>query len=81
MGVSFGGMVAQELAVTWPERVERLALLCTSPGGAGGASYPLHELAALPEAERERLGNGTPRFALHARSGSPRIRATARSPT
>jgi 3-oxoadipate enol-lactonase len=35
--------------VTWPERIERLALLCTSPGGAGGASYPLHELAALPE--------------------------------
>ena len=42
-GISFGGMVAQELAVTAPERVERLALLCTSPGGAA-ASYPLHEL-------------------------------------
>lgn len=54
VGVSFGGMVAQELAVTWPERVERLALLCTSPGGPGGASYPLHELAQLPEKERER---------------------------
>lgn len=26
LGVSFGGMVAQELAVTSPERVERLAL-------------------------------------------------------
>lgn len=51
-GVSFGGMVAQELAVTWPERVTRLALLCTSPGGAGGSSYPLHELADLPDAER-----------------------------
>jgi pimeloyl-ACP methyl ester carboxylesterase len=51
VGVSFGGMVAQELAVTAPDRVERLALLCTSPGGAGGASYPLHELATLPEAE------------------------------
>src|ERR1700710_3155635 len=25
VGISFGGMVAQELAVTWPERVERLA--------------------------------------------------------
>ena len=40
VGVSFGGMVAQELAVTAPERVERLALMCTSPGGAGGSSYP-----------------------------------------
>lgn len=44
VGISFGGMVAQEFAVTYPERVERLALLCTSPGGAY-ASYPLHKLA------------------------------------
>jgi pimeloyl-ACP methyl ester carboxylesterase len=47
LGVSFGGMVAQEVAVTAPGRVERLALLCTSSGGAGGSSYPLHELEAL----------------------------------
>jgi pimeloyl-ACP methyl ester carboxylesterase len=52
VGISFGGMVAQELATTWPERVERLALLCTSSGGAGGSSYPLHELASLAPAER-----------------------------
>ena len=44
VGTSFGGMVAQEFAVTWPERVERLGLVCTSPGG-DFASYPLHELA------------------------------------
>jgi 3-oxoadipate enol-lactonase len=61
VGVSFGGMVAQELAVTWPERVERLSLLCTSPGGAGPdgerlASYPLHELADLPVEERTAVG-------------------------
>ena len=56
VGVSFGGMVAQELAVTVPERVERLALCCTSPGGAGGASYPLHELASRPAAERAEIG-------------------------
>jgi len=56
IGVSFGGMVAQEFAVTWPARVERLALVCTSPGGAGGASYPLHELALQPEAERNAIG-------------------------
>lgn len=52
VGVSFGGMVAQELAVTWPERVTRLALACTSPGGSAGASYPLHELADLAPDER-----------------------------
>jgi pimeloyl-ACP methyl ester carboxylesterase len=43
LGMSFGGMVALELAVTAPERVERMALLCTSAGGAGGSSFPLHE--------------------------------------
>jgi pimeloyl-ACP methyl ester carboxylesterase len=47
VGLSFGGMVAQELAVAAPRRVERLALLCTSAGGAGGSSYPLHELEDL----------------------------------
>jgi 3-oxoadipate enol-lactonase len=52
VGTSFGGMVAQELAVTHPARIERLALLCTSPGGAGGASYPLHTLASEPPAAR-----------------------------
>ena len=51
VGMSFGGMVAQELAATVPDRVERLALLCTSPGGSL-PSYPLHDLAALPDAER-----------------------------
>ncbi len=55
IGISFGGMVAQEFAVSWPERVDRLALLCTSPGGAGGSSYPLHEVASLPVDEQERL--------------------------
>jgi pimeloyl-ACP methyl ester carboxylesterase len=56
IGTSFGGMVAQEFAVTFPERVERMALLCTSPGGAGGSSYPLHQLEQLPPDERMAQG-------------------------
>ena len=52
LGVSFGGMVAQEFAVTNPGRVERLALACTSAGGTGGSSYPLQKLQELPRGER-----------------------------
>jgi 3-oxoadipate enol-lactonase len=48
MGISFGGMVAQEFALRYPHRIERLVLACTSSGGAGGASYPFHEFADLP---------------------------------
>ena len=47
MGVSFGGMVAQELVLRHPTRVTRLVLACTSPGGAGGASFAFHEIGHL----------------------------------
>ena len=34
LGASLGGMIAQELAAGAPERVDRLVLCCTTPGGA-----------------------------------------------
>ena len=46
VGTSFGGMVALNLAVRRPDLVDRLVLVCTSPGGEH-ASYPLHELAEM----------------------------------
>lgn len=54
IGVSFGGMVAQELVLRHPRRVSRLVLACTSPGGAGGASYPFHEIGHLTGEARAR---------------------------
>tara|TARA_B100000579_G_scaffold95140_1_gene75285 strand:+ start:2570 stop:3496 length:927 start_codon:yes stop_codon:yes gene_type:complete len=52
VGVSFGGMVAQELIKRHPRKVSKLVLACTSAGGYGGSSYPLHELELLEEEER-----------------------------
>ena len=54
VGVSFGGMVAQELVLRHPQRVEALVLACTSPGGEGGASFPFHEIDHLKGEARAR---------------------------
>jgi 3-oxoadipate enol-lactonase len=54
IGVSFGGMVAQEFVLRHPRKVERLVLACTSPGGAGGASYPFHQIEHMGREERAR---------------------------
>lgn len=54
VGVSFGGMVAQELVLRHPHKVSRLVLACTSPGGAGGASFAFHEIEHLKGEARAR---------------------------
>ena len=41
LGTSLGGMVAQELALAVPERVDRLVLACTTPGGS--EAFPMPE--------------------------------------
>jgi pimeloyl-ACP methyl ester carboxylesterase len=55
VGVSFGGMVALELVLRHPDRVAKLALCSTSPGGEGGCSFPLHTLQNLPADERAQV--------------------------
>ena len=83
VGISFGGMVAQELAVTWPARVERLALVCTSPGGPDASSYPLHSLEELPVEERAAADDRAARHPVHtrvARHASRRPRARGARP-
>lgn len=40
VGTSLGGMVAQELALRRPERVDRLVLACTTPGGPRAFPMP-----------------------------------------
>ena len=45
-------MVAQELALRYPDKIRALALICTSAGGKGRASFPLHELEIMAPADR-----------------------------
>jgi 3-oxoadipate enol-lactonase len=58
LGISMGGMVAQELALAHPERVRTLALGCTYCGGEGSSLTTPAVLARLTEAmasgDRER---------------------------
>jgi 3-oxoadipate enol-lactonase len=57
LGTSLGGMVAQEFALSFPERVDRLVLVCTTPGGERAVPMPaqtvrlMQEAAALPQEE------------------------------
>jgi 3-oxoadipate enol-lactonase len=55
VGISFGGLVAQELALLCPSVVERLVLMCTAAPGAASERATLDTLQAalaLPDAER-----------------------------
>src|SRR4051812_21925350 len=46
-GLSMGGMIAQELAIRFPERVRGLILGGTTPGGPRAARPAMRELTAL----------------------------------
>jgi 3-oxoadipate enol-lactonase len=50
VGTSLGGMAAQEVAIGWPERVDRLVLACTTPGGGKAFPLPDRTLRLMAEA-------------------------------
>ena len=50
VGTSLGGMIAQELALSAPERVEKLVLVCTTPGGPHAAPMPEVTVKLISEA-------------------------------
>jgi pimeloyl-ACP methyl ester carboxylesterase len=51
LGTSLGGMVALQVALDQPERVDRLVLACTTPGGAEAAPMPDRTVRLLTEAQ------------------------------
>ncbi|MFN2467838.1 MAG: alpha/beta fold hydrolase [Gaiellaceae bacterium] len=50
LGTSLGGMVAQEVALGWPARVDRLVLACTTPGGPDAYPMPQQTVVLLARA-------------------------------
>jgi pimeloyl-ACP methyl ester carboxylesterase len=59
LGASFGGFVAQQFAVAFPERLNKLILACTSAGGKNHVAPDLEVLAAFVSTDdlnkRERI--------------------------
>jgi 3-oxoadipate enol-lactonase len=56
LGTSLGGMVALQVALDWPGRVDRLVLACTTPGGESAAPMPeqsVRLIAEMPTLPRE----------------------------
>ena len=50
VGTSLGGMIAQELSLSHPARVDRLVLACTTPGGPNAHPMPQATVALMAEA-------------------------------
>ena len=52
LGISMGGMIAQELAIQYPERVNKLVLVSTSPGSSKSI-FPSQEVISTLSKDRK----------------------------
>jgi len=71
LGASLGGMIAQELAAGTPERVDKLVLCCTTPGGP--ATVPMPDVTVQLFAEAATLAPDVAlrRFVVNALGADP----------
>lgn len=66
LGASLGGMIAQELAVAAPDRVDRLVLCCTHPGVPHGQPMPAVTVRLFQEAATLEPEEALRRFVANA---------------
>jgi 3-oxoadipate enol-lactonase len=66
VGTSLGGMVAQELVLGHSDRVSRLVLACTTPGGVRAYPYPQRTLTLFAEFAQVPVEEGLRRFVENA---------------
>jgi 3-oxoadipate enol-lactonase len=72
VGTSLGGMVAQELAHAEPDRVDRIVLACTTPGGAEAYPMPEQTIELLQKAVRLPEDDALRAFVVNALEPDPR---------
>jgi pimeloyl-ACP methyl ester carboxylesterase len=71
IGLSLGGMVAQELVLAWPERVRKLVLCSTTPGGATSFPMPEQTVALMTRAPELDPRDALHRFVVNALAPDP----------
>jgi 3-oxoadipate enol-lactonase len=78
LGFSFGGLVAQQVAIRYPSRIDRLILAATTPSTAVIPSATSETVDALEELQTERLA--VTLFSEHRRRSHPeRVRSECES--
>jgi 3-oxoadipate enol-lactonase len=71
LGASLGGMIAQEVAARAAERVDKLVLCCTTPGGAETAPMPEVTVRLFAEAPALAPEVALRRFVVNALGADP----------
>ena len=71
VGTSLGGMIAQEFAAAHPERVDRLVLMSTTPGGPDAYPMPDTTVRLLAEAAAMQPADALRAFVENALGTSP----------